>query len=275
MQELTLISGDTIPQLGLGTWPLKGDEGARVIAKALEMGYRHLDTAVFYGNHHSVGQGIRDAAVDRDEVFVTSKVWPDKLAYDDVLSECERSLKELGLQTLDLLLIHWPSQTVPLEETLRAYAHLREEGKIRHAGVSNFTAARLGRAIDADIVPIEVNQVEYHVYLNQQKLLDFCRSRGVVLTAYAPLAKGRAAGDELLREIGRAYRKAPAQVALRWLVQKGICVIPKSSNEEHLRQNMDIFDWSLTEEDVQRIEADLPQTRLFDWEQGEFEEDED
>lgn len=273
MQTLKLISGDEIPQLGLGTWPLKGDQCARTISIAIEMGYRHLDTAVFYGNHRGVGRGVRDAAVDRNEVFITSKVWPDKLAYDDVLSECERSLKELQLETLDLLLIHWPSQTVPLEETLRAYARLRDEGKIRHAGVSNFTASRLNRAIEADIVPIEVNQVEYHPYLDQQKLLEFCRSRGVVLTAYAPLAKGQAVHDELLAGIGKKYDKTAAQVSLRWLVQKGISVIPKAGNEQHLRQNMDIFDWSLSDEDVDRIETELPRTRLFDWEQGQFHED--
>jgi diketogulonate reductase-like aldo/keto reductase len=274
MDTLKLLSGDEIPQLGLGTWPLRGRQCAETVRRAVEMGYRHVDTAVFYGNHRGVGEGLRQAGVDRGEVFVTTKVWHDKLSYDDVLAECDRSLDELGLETLDLLLIHWPSPATPLAETLRAFGRLRDEGKIRHAGVSNFTAVRLGRAIDAGEVPVEVNQVEYHPYLNQQKLLDTCKQSNVVLTAYAPLAKGRAVDDQLLAETGRVHGKSAAQTALRWLVQKGISVIPKASSEAHLRANMDIFDWSLTDEEMARIDA-LPQTRLLDWDLGAFEDDED
>ncbi len=272
MEYVTLCSGKQMPMLGLGTWSLKGGECVKTVAEAINMGYRHVDTAVFYGNHEPVGEGIRKSGAGRGEIFVTTKIWHDKLRHDDVLEECRRSLDELGMDYIDLLLIHWPSPDVPLEETLSAFARLLDGGEILHAGVSNFTAERLGRAIAAGKVPIAANQVEYHPYLNQQDLLQYCRDNGVPLVAYSPMGKGRLGGDELLSEIGRNHGKSPWQVSLRWLVRKGITVIPKASSTQHLRDNMDIFDWSLGEDEMARLDATGSNMRLIDWPLGGFDD---
>ena len=272
MQLATLSSGRTMPMLGLGTWELTGRECARTVSRALRLGYRHIDTAVFYDNHKDVAAGIEDSGVDRGDIFITTKVWRDKLHFDDVLRECDHSLKELELDCVDLLLVHWPNSAIPLAETLRAFRRLLDEGKIRDAGVSNFTVKHLAQAVALDEEPIAVNQVEYHPFLNQQVLLDYCQANGVVLTAYAPLARGRVKGDTLLTSVARHCSRSEWQVALRWMVQKGIVVIPKASSDEHLKANMDIFDWTITDEDMASLDANPTRFRLMNWDVGEFED---
>ena len=178
MEFVTLKNGGQMPQLGLGTFKLQGASGARAVQSALEVGYRHLDTAAMYENHNAVGEGLRGSRVDRSEVWITSKVWRDSLQHDSVLRECDRALDELGTDYLDLYLVHWPDEDIPLPDTFRAFARLLDEGKIRNAGVANFTVARLKRALAVVDFPLVMNQVEYHPYLNQEHLLAFCQEEG-------------------------------------------------------------------------------------------------
>ncbi|HCU35545.1 MAG TPA: aldo/keto reductase [Armatimonadetes bacterium] len=263
-----LASGYTIPYLGLGTWRLVGDDCARIVRQALDLGYTHIDTADMYGNHEQVGAGIR--GVERSSFFLTTKVGPEHLRHDDTIAVCERSLRELGTDYLDMLLIHWPNADVPMAETFEAMADLTQRGLIRSAGVSNFVAARLDEAVRISPVAICTNQVEFHPLLFQQSLLSFCGGRRVKVTAYSPLARTEALGHPVILAVSEEIGRTPAQVCLNWLVQKAIIVIPKASSEHRLRENMDIFDWSLTPEQQARIDAIGEQRRLIRPDIAEF-----
>lgn len=254
-RALELPSGLKIPTLGLGTWDLRGREGLRAIESALAMGYRHIDTAETYQNHEIIGEAI--AGYDRAELFITSKVDSPHLHYDEVLSVCDTALLELGTDYLDLFLIHWPNPKVPMQQTFDALQHLVERGDVRDIGVSNFQPHRLEQALKISPHPIANNQVEMHPYLWQQDLVSLCREHGVTVTAYAPLARRRILEDETIRRIADKHDVTPAQVSLRWLLQKGCIVIPRSTSEEHLRANMDLFDWALSAVDIQAID-DIP-----------------
>jgi diketogulonate reductase-like aldo/keto reductase len=244
--------GNRIPSVGLGTWNLRGAECRRVVKLALELGYRHVDTAELYGNEMDIGEAIKD--LDRSQVFVTSKVQGENLRYDDVLEACNRSLDALGTGYLDLYLIHWPSEEVTLKVTLKAFRRLLDEGKIRSAGVSNFDRNLLKTAQQVAEFPIAVDQVEFHPHKYRKSLLDFCRDSGVVVTAYSPLGVGRLLDDSAIREVAARYNKSAAQVCLRWSLQKGVAVIPKASSEEHLKENLGVFGWSLSEKDVTKLD---------------------
>jgi len=246
--------GARIPALGFGTWQLTGGTCAKRVREALEIGYRHLDTAQMYENEEEVGRGMRDASVDREEVFLTTKLWLDNLTRRAVRESTEGSLRRLGTEYLDLLLIHWPSEEVPLEETLEAMSALREEGRIRHLGVSNFPPSWLARADEA--APVVCDQVEYHPLLSQERLLESVRERGLALVAYSPLAHGLVAKEKALTEIGREHDKSAAQVALRWLLQQdAVGVIPKAASRRHMEENLDVFDFELDAEEMRRIAA--------------------
>ena len=246
------IQGTTIPALGLGTWQLAGDACTESVEHALDLGYRHLDTAQAYGNEREVGQGLRNAPVDRDDVFLTTKVWFDNLAPRALRSHTEDSLRRLDTEYVDLLLIHWPSDDVPLERSLDAMMELRNEGKVREIGVSNFTPSLVRRALDH--APILCNQVEYHPFLDQDALLELAEARDLLLTAYSPLAKNRVSDDATLRAIAEAHGKTPPQVTLRWLLQQDpVAAIPKAASAEHRAANLDVFDFELSEEEMDRI----------------------
>ena len=252
--EYMTLQGVDVPALGFGTWRLSGKPCYDMVLVALETGYRHIDTAQLYFNEEAVGRAIRDSGVPRDEIFLTTKLGFNHLGRDDVISSTEISLKKLGTDAIDLLLIHWPSQTVPLSETLHAMEQLVEQGKVRHIGVSNFNSTLLVEACGIATSPILLNQVEYHPYLSQEKLLATCRANGVGLTAYAPIARGRVLADDLLIEIGSHYGKSPVQVTLRWLIQQNsVSAIPKSAHPERVRSNFDIFDFQLTDGEMQSI----------------------
>jgi 2,5-diketo-D-gluconate reductase B len=257
-----LSSGWQMPVLGLGTWRLSGETCTRVVRKALELGYCHLDTAEMYGNHRDIARAIK--GFDRASLFITSKVPPGSLRHRSVHRMCEKALRELGTDYLDLYLIHWPNPDVPMEETFRALAELQEQGKVRSIGVSNFSVRRLTEAVGVSEAPIVTNQIEFHPLLYQRELLEFCRSHGVVVTAYCPLARGAVLRNEVITELARKHGRTPAQIALRWLVQKGIVVIPKTSSEERLRENMAIFDWSLPAENEREIDDIGESARLID-----------
>jgi diketogulonate reductase-like aldo/keto reductase len=248
-------AGDAdIPALGVGTFQLSGTTARETVSTALDAGYRHVDTAEYYDNEREVGTAIADSHVDREDVFLTTKVWRSHLSEGEVRPAVEASLDRLGTDYVDLLLIHWPHPRVPFAETLSVMERLREDGLVEHIGVSNFTRSQLAEAIDVADAPIVTDQVLYHPFKDQSALREFCVGSGVALTAYSPLAQGAVVGHETLAEIGARYDKTAPQVALRWLVQQeGVVAIPRSSSPEHVRQNLDVFDFELRDEEMARI----------------------
>ena len=279
MQYLTLPSGARMPMIGLGTYEqVSGQEryilDREIMARALRVGYRHIDSAVFYENHGEIRQALKETGVPRSEVFITTKVYKNKLGYDDVLSECENVLEELDTDYLDLYLVHWPNRDIPMEETFRAMGRLVEEGTVRDMGVANFTRINLRKALDATQTPIAINQVEFHAYLYQEALLEFCRGNSVNMTAYAPIAQGRIAEEAVLQKIGEDHGKSPIQVGLRWLIQKGLAAVPKATGEAHLADNLNVFDFRLSDDEVDRIDGIGKETRIFNWDEvAEFSKD--
>jgi 2,5-diketo-D-gluconate reductase B len=208
-----------------------------------------------YDNEREVGEAMRAAGVKRDQVFLTTKIWPSHFAPHDLERSARESLVRLRLTEVDLLLLHWPSQQVPLSETLGALARVKSQGLARHIGVSNFTVALIEEAVASCPEPLVCDQVEYHPYLDQTRVRDACDRHGMALVAYNPLAKGRIKNDRALQRIGDRYRKTSAQIGLRWLVQQGVAAIPRTSRLERLSENIEIFDFELFEEDMQEISA--------------------
>lgn len=253
--EYVTVHGVDIPVLGFGTWEVTGDSAYRSAREALDVGYRHLDTAQAYENEEQVGRAIADSGLDRDDLFVTTKVWSSNASKADLAPSHDQSLERLGLDYVDLLLIHWPTD-VPIEQTVEALEAVREDGKTRLIGVSNYPSRLLERAIAAG--PVAVNQVEYHPFLGQDAVLGVLREHGLALAAYSPLAHGEVVGHDVLADIGEAHGKTATQVALRWLLQQpGVLALPRSENPEHIASNYDVFDFHLGDEEVKRID-DLP-----------------
>jgi len=249
---LEMTSGYQVPQLGLGTWRLWGEECVRVTKLALQMGYRHIDTADLYENHAEVGRAIAD--FDRSQLFLTSKVHTQDLHRQDVIRVCNSALQDLHTDYIDLFLIHWPNFSIPLEETFSALEQLAGQGKFRSVGVSNFNVALLEDSLRDTNLPISNNQIEFHPLLYQPTLLNFCHRQDITVTAYCPLARGRALENGVIADLATNYSRTRSQICLRWLIQKGAIVIPKASSEAHLRENMEIFNWDITSEDEQRID---------------------
>jgi 2,5-diketo-D-gluconate reductase B len=247
--------GAQIPAIGFGTSGL-GYVRAEHIVTALKAGYRHIDTARKYGTEPAVGEGIRASGIPRGEIFVCTKVSHENLHAVDFARSVDDSLSALGLDYVDLLLVHWPEKNTPLAETMGALAKAKVQGLTRHIGVANFNIAMLDEAIRLCPEPLVTLQVECHPYLDQTKVIAACHERGMVLTAYCPLARGRLADDPVLADIGRRYGKTCAQVALRWLMhQNTIAAIPRSSNAGRIAENIDVFDFELNEDDMRRIGA--------------------
>ncbi len=241
-----------MPAIGFGTSSL-GNCG-EIVATALKVGYRHLDTAWKYGTERGVGEGMRASGVPREEIFLCTKVSHEYLHADDFARSVDESLSNLGVDYVDLLLVHWPNAEIPLQETMGALANAKRRGLTRQIGVANFNIALLDQAINLCPEPLVNLQAEYHPYLDQSRLLTACRERGIVLTAYCPLGRGRIIGDPVLEEIAKKKGRSLAQVALRWLIQQGnVIPIPRSSNPERMRENLDVFDFTLTDEEMQRI----------------------
>ena len=254
-----------MPVLGFGTFQIKGEDCRNAVKIALRTGYRHIDTAQMYNNEQEVGKGIKDATVPRDKIFLTTKLKMGQLEPAGVRASCESSLLSLDTDYIDLLLIHWPEESVPLHETLEAMEHLKQEGKIRHLGVSNFTVAWLHLAMHATEEQIFCNQIEYHPYLDQTPPIEACRGAGIGVVAYSPLARGKVQRDETLFKIGQKHAKTPSQIALRWLIeQPGVIAIPKASSETHIRENFAIWDFELDKEDRNAINSLPKNNRLID-----------
>jgi diketogulonate reductase-like aldo/keto reductase len=249
------VHGAEIPQIGFGTSSL-GDKAGEIVAAALKLGYRHIDTAWKYGTERGVGEGIRASGLRREEIFLTTKVSHEYLRAGDFERLTEESLNTLGVDYVDLLLIHWPNPEIPLPEPVAALAKMKRIGLTRHIGVANFPVALLDEAVRLCPEPLVTDQVEYHPYLDQSKLLAACRRHGVVLTAYCPLGRGRLINDPVIGEIARARGKTVAQIALRWLVQQdGVVPIPRSSNPARMAENLEVFGFSLSGEEMARIAA--------------------
>ncbi|HTK84947.1 MAG TPA: aldo/keto reductase [Patescibacteria group bacterium] len=255
-----------IPALGLGTWQLRSKECIASVAAALGMGYRHVDTAQIYENESEVGEGIKKSGVARGDIFLTTKVWMDRLHDGDLQKSVDESLKRLKTDYVDLLLIHWPVEDVPFAEQLKALQDAQKKGKAKLIGISNFTVAQMKQVTDEIKAIIATNQVEYHPYLSQKPVLDFCRKHGMFLTAYSPVARGAVTKDKTIQEIAKKHGKTPGQVTLRWLIQQGnVAAIPKAASEKHLKENFEIFDFKLADDEMKRIHAlAAPDGRLID-----------
>jgi diketogulonate reductase-like aldo/keto reductase len=247
--------GAAIPALGFGTSPMTGGLSPDTVVAALKSGYRHIDTARKYGTERAVGEAIRASGVPRGEIFLTTKVSHENLRADAFAQSVDESLAALKTDYLDLLLVHWPNPEIPLAETMPALAKAKRQGLARHIGIANFNITLLDQAIRLCTEPLAALQAEYHPYLDQTKLLNAVRQRGLVYIAYCPLGRGRLFNDPVLGEIAKARGKSIAQIALRWLYQQDIASIPRSSNPQRIADNFNIFDFALSDEEMRRISA--------------------
>ncbi|MDY6779537.1 MAG: aldo/keto reductase [Halobacteria archaeon] len=254
-----------MPQIGLGTWQNKDpDTCAESVETALETGYRHIDTAQIYGNEEHVGRGIENSEVDRDDVFLATKVWIDKLGNDDVIESTEESLEKLRTDYVDLLYVHWPAKDYDAEETLTAFNELHDEGRVENIGVSNFTPEHLREAIEVSDAPVVANQVETHPLLQQTEMREVCGELDVDLVGYSPLARGRVFDVDVLSEIAEKHGVSEAQVSLAWLIEKDVHPIPKASTEEHILDNYGALELELDDEDVDSIDSLDRESRMVD-----------
>jgi diketogulonate reductase-like aldo/keto reductase len=246
------VQGEDVPALGLGTWQITGEDCYEAVRDALEIGYRHIDTAQVYENEDDVGRALADAGVDRDDVFLVTKVWPSNLAPENLPRSVERSLDKLQTDYVDLLYVHWPSGDFEMNGTMEALRAQQDEDRAHRLGVSNFTPDLLEAALDR--APLFALQVEYHPFLDQRELIGMCRRHDLLFTSYSPLARGAVLESDLLDTLAEAHGKHPAQVALRWQVQQDhVAAIPKASSEEHRRSNFDLFDFELSPEEMDAI----------------------
>lgn len=241
-----------IPSIGLGTWRLVGDECEKVVQQALEIGYQHIDTADVYQNHQAIGKAIQ--SWPRKKIFLATKLWMNDLTPERVNDAVPRFLDELKVDYIDLLLIHWPNQELNMADSLNAMLSFKDKGVVRYIGVSNFVRRDL-EAIAPYHFPILTNQIELHPFLQRKVLVEACKAMGIQVTAYRPLAKGAFEENVLLQQIGKKHGKAPSQVVLKWLIQKGYSAIPKASSLQHLEDNINIFDFELNPSEMQKIES--------------------
>jgi 2,5-diketo-D-gluconate reductase B len=255
-----------IPKLGLGTWQNDDPEECRNSVKtALEMGYKHIDTAQAYDNEEDVGRGLDAGEVDREDYFLASKVWIDQLSPENVKKSTRESVEKLGVNSVDLMYIHWPSGDYQPQETLKAFKELIHSGEIKNIGISNFTPEQVDKAMEIAPEHIIANQVEMHPLLQQEELLEKCREHGITLVAYSPLARGKVFDVPEIQEVADKHGVSEAQVSLAWLMQKdGVVAIPKASSEEHIRDNFEALDLELDEEDVEKIDSIEREERQVD-----------
>jgi len=245
--------GAKIPIIGFGTMTLKDNLCVELVEAALHLGYRHLDTAQNYGNEREVGEGFRAAGVPREDVFITTKVWFNRLAPGDLERSVDESLERLKLPWVDLLLIHWPNAQIPLAGSIEALCKVKRAGLAKHVGVANFTVAMLDEATSTASEPLAALQIETHPYLDQTKVLAAAHRHGLAVVGYCPLARGKVPADAVLQRIGRAHNKSPAQVSLRFLEQEKIIPIPRTSKRERLAENLGSLEFKLTDAEMAEI----------------------
>lgn len=249
-------AGAVIPKIGLGTWQLRGERCSEIVAAALRAGYVHVDTAQGYANEEFVGEGLAASGVPRDRVFVTTKVRPDRMAEGDLQRSVDESLSKLRVSEIDLLLLHWPNPEMPLVGTIRALNAVKRDGRTRHIGLSNFTSRLLDEARRLTREPFAAEQIEYHPYLDQTRMLAALRRHGMAIIAYCPIALGKVAGDPEIETIARAHGRTAAQATLRWLIQQpDVVAIPKTARTERLQENLAVFDFALTDAEMARMSA--------------------
>jgi 2,5-diketo-D-gluconate reductase B len=239
-----------MPALGLGTWRLSGPACTQSVKLALDLGYRHIDTAQVYHNHEAIAEGIQ--GFPREQLYLVSKIIEDDLRPNRVLAACERCLSELKTPYLDLLLIHWPSDTIPSEETLASMVLLKERGLVKNIGVSNYMISHL-QPLENHHFPILANQIEMHPYLQEDQLVRYCQQHNIIVVAYRPIQRAEVMKERMLQEYGEKYQKTPIQITLRWLFQKNVVSIPKATSLEHLKANLEIFDFSLSDKEMKSI----------------------
>ncbi|PKR48961.1 aldo/keto reductase [Thalassospira marina] len=260
------IHGVSIPALGFGTFQLDPQAAETMVAKAAKIGYRHFDTAQMYHNEEGVGRGLKASGLARDDYFLTTKVWSDQFQSGDLQTSVVESLRKLDLNHVDLLLLHWPNDDIPLEETIAALNEVRNLGMTKHIGISNFPTALIEKAVKYSNLPLLCNQVEYHPYLSQKTVLDCLKKHDMLLTAYCPLARAEVLKDDTLIAIGKEHGKSATQVTLRWLVQQDhVMAIPKSGSPKNAKANFDIFDFELSQNEMAKISnLARPDGRMID-----------
>lgn len=255
--HLVNANGANIPAVGFGTWTLTGADAARLVELTIASGYRHIDTAALYDNEQAVGDGIRASGMARDDIFLTTKVWYTDLADGDLQRSVEASLDRLGVDAVDLALIHWPSKTVPVTESVKALNEVRDRGMARHIGVSNYTVRQLEQAVACSAQPLACNQIEYHPMLNQDLVIEACRRHGMAVVSYCPLCRGSdLMNTQPIAGLAEKYGRTPAQIVLRWHVQQqDVICIPRTKTPARVAENMDIFDFELDPGDMAAISA--------------------
>ena len=261
--KVELNNGVQMPRLGFGTWKLKGDKAFSPVKGALEAGYRSIDTATLYGNEKSVGKAIHESDVPREEIFITTKVWDSDLGYEKTQKAFERSLNNLNIEYIDLYLIHWPRKL--RNESWRALEELYKQGKLKAIGVANFAISHLEELLDRfEMVPA-VNQFELHPFLYSERkdLIEFCRKNDIQVEAYSPLTHGKQLNNPTFKTIAKKYNKTTAQLLIRWSLQHGFVVIPKSGNKSHIQENSDVFDFHISESDMEKIDTVKEEFRLL------------
>ena len=254
VRNVSLADGNLMPMIGLGTWELRGDACKSAVKNAINLGYTHIDTAWLYQNQCEISQAIAESDIKRDNLFITSKIWRTELSYDQVLAQCDEILGQLQMDYVDLLLIHWPSDDVPLRETIEAFNYVQSQGKAISIGVSNFSANLIDQAKLLSKTPINVNQVPYHIHHQTPDLLNHCQESNVAVTAYCPLGRTQILKEPLLTKIAERHNKSTAKVALLWLIQKDMIVIPKASSIDHLKDNLDLFSWELSKDEIKQLD---------------------
>lgn len=257
MDYITLNNGLKMPQLGFGVWQVSDQQATPAVKKALEVGYRSIDTAMIYGNEKGVGRAIKESNVPREELFITTKVWNADHGYENTLKAFDASLERLGLDYIDLYLIHWPTPKYDqYVDTYKAMEKIYKDGRVKAIGVCNFDIEHLERLLnECEVVPV-VNQVERHPYFQQRELQDFCEKHHIIIEAYSPLMNGKdVLNDSVVKEIAKAHGKTAAQVILRWHLQTGVITIPKSVTPSRIEENFDVFDFELTAEDMEKMTA--------------------
>jgi 2,5-diketo-D-gluconate reductase B len=253
MMQFVEAHGARIPQIGLGTMTLKEDVCVQAVKTALQAGYRHLDTAAFYGNEKENGEGLRASGIKREDVFICTKVRENNLTPENFVKSLDQSLANLQLPYVDLLLIHWNNKDIPFSVSIPSLCKAKKDGKAKHIGVANFTTKMLDEAWAVTTEPLVCNQIEMHPFINQDKVVAASKKHGMAVVAYCPIARGKVPGADALERIGKAHGKSAAQVSLRYLVQMGVCAIPRTATPDHLKANLDVFDFKLSDAEMAEL----------------------